>query len=87
MALTAAPFFIRSARYQRMRISQAQVGRSRNHNVYSIAPRGINLPSSLALTREKVAYVADRLREILAAPAIHETGTVEAAVGSAVGCN
>jgi perosamine synthetase len=45
---------------------QAQGARSRNRIAYSISPRGVNLPSALSLTQEKVRYVCDRLRRILA---------------------
>jgi len=44
-----------------------EAARAREHNVvtYAIAPYGLNLPSSLSLEREQVAYVAKALREIL----------------------
>ena len=45
---------------------QAQGARSRNRVAYSLSPRGVNLPSALSLTQEKVRYVCDRLRRILA---------------------
>ena len=45
---------------------QAQGARSRNRVAYNLSPRGVNLPSALSLTQEKVRYVCDRLRRILA---------------------
>ncbi len=39
--------------------------RKRNPNAYAIAPRGLNLPSGLLLTREEVAFVGSQLREVL----------------------
>ncbi len=37
----------------------------RNRVSYEISPYGVNLPSSLSLTRDQVVHVCDRLREIL----------------------
>jgi perosamine synthetase len=37
----------------------------RNTTSYSISPRGLNLPSGLNLTREKVGRVCDALQEVL----------------------
>jgi perosamine synthetase len=45
---------------------QAQGARSRNRVAYSLSPRGVNLPSALNLTQDKVRYVCDRFRRILA---------------------
>ena len=45
---------------------QASAARERNRIAYSVARRGINLPSALNLTREQVAYVCDRFRRVLA---------------------
>jgi perosamine synthetase len=44
---------------------QARSARARNTVSYSLAPRGINLPSGLNLTEEKVKYVCDALRGAL----------------------
>ena len=46
-------------------LPQAKAARARNTNAYSISPYGINLPSSLSITPEEVAYVCDHLKEIL----------------------
>jgi hypothetical protein len=46
-------------------VQQAQRARERNHVSYRISPYGINLPSSLNMTEEKVAYVCDTLKGIL----------------------
>lgn len=45
---------------------EAAAARERNRVSYSVAARGINLPSALNLTREQVAYVGDRFRRVLA---------------------
>ena len=41
---------------------QAQAARERNHVAYRITPYGVNLPSGLNLTEEKVAYVCAALK-------------------------
>jgi perosamine synthetase len=46
-------------------LPQAQAARLRNVHAYAVAPYGINLPSSLSMTPEKVGYVAECLKEIL----------------------
>jgi perosamine synthetase len=46
-------------------LPQAREARSRNHMAYKIAPYGVNLPSALNMTREKVAYVCSALKTIL----------------------
>ena len=43
----------------------AQAARARNHVSYRITPYGINLPSGLNMTEEKVVYVCDALKAIL----------------------
>jgi len=43
----------------------ADACRERNANAYRISARGVNLPSSLTLTRDDVALVCRRLRELL----------------------
>jgi perosamine synthetase len=46
-------------------LPQAQEARERNRVSYEISPYGINLPSSLSLTREQVKYVCDKLKGLL----------------------
>jgi perosamine synthetase len=46
-------------------LEQAQQARLRNQISYEISPYGINLPSGLNMTREKVRYVCDALKGIL----------------------
>jgi perosamine synthetase len=46
-------------------LPQSQQARERNSVSYRISPYGINLPSGLNMTREKVAYVCDSLKSIL----------------------
>jgi perosamine synthetase len=45
--------------------AQAQEARSRNRVSYLLAPYGVNLPSGLNMTEEKVAYVCSKLKDIL----------------------
>jgi perosamine synthetase len=45
--------------------SDAAAARERNAVAYAISPHGINLPSSLSLTREDVGYICSTLREII----------------------
>jgi len=47
-------------------LPQARIARSRNVNAYDIAPRGINLPSALNMTEERVSHVCDRIEAIVA---------------------
>ncbi|MBA2669879.1 MAG: DegT/DnrJ/EryC1/StrS family aminotransferase [Gemmatimonadetes bacterium] len=47
-------------------LPEAERARARNRVSYRVGPFGINLPSSLSLTEEQVAYVCDVLKEILA---------------------
>jgi perosamine synthetase len=44
---------------------QARQARTRNQVSYRLAPYGLNLPSSLSMTREKVEIVCSALKEIL----------------------
>ena len=44
---------------------QARLARARNTVSYGLAPRGINLPSGLNLTEEKVKYVCDAFKGML----------------------
>jgi perosamine synthetase len=44
---------------------QARAARTRNQVSYRIAPYGLNLPSALNMTEEKVRIVCEALREIL----------------------
>jgi perosamine synthetase len=46
-------------------LEQAKQARKRNWVSYDVSPYGINLPSALNLTKERVKYVCDALREIL----------------------
>jgi perosamine synthetase len=43
----------------------AKLARDRNHHSYHIAKYGINLPSGMNLTQEKVAYVCEKIAKIL----------------------
>ena len=47
-------------------LPQAARARETNRVAYRISPYGLNLPSGLNLTEEKVAYVCDALKSILA---------------------
>ena len=47
-------------------LPQARIARSRNLNAYDIAPWGINLPSALNMTEERVRHVCDRMKAIVA---------------------
>jgi len=47
------------------KLEQAQEARNRNHVSYEISPHGINLPSGLNMTEEKVRYVCDTCKMIL----------------------
>jgi len=44
---------------------QARAAQARNRVAHSVSPYGINLPSGLNLTEEKVAYVCDSLKAVL----------------------
>ena len=46
-------------------LEQARHARQRNHVSYQISPYGINLPSGLNMTEEKVGYVCGALKGIL----------------------
>ncbi|MBI4317872.1 MAG: DegT/DnrJ/EryC1/StrS family aminotransferase [Chloroflexi bacterium] len=46
-------------------LPQAQQARKRNHVGYQISPYGINLPSAMNMTEEKVDYVCEVLKSIL----------------------
>jgi perosamine synthetase len=46
-------------------LPQARAARLRNVHAYTVAPYGINLPSSLSMTREKVSYVAQCFQQTL----------------------
>jgi perosamine synthetase len=43
----------------------AKLARERNHHSYHIAKYGINLPSGMNLTQEKVTYVCEKIKKIL----------------------
>jgi perosamine synthetase len=47
------------------KLLQAQQARERNHVSHEISDYGINLPSALNMTEEKVKYVCDILKEVL----------------------
>lgn len=44
---------------------EAHKARQRNHISYRMSPFGVNLPSALNMTQEKVKYVCSALREFL----------------------
>jgi len=46
-------------------LEQAHQARQRNHISYQISPYGINLPSGMNMTEEKVAYVCEALKDII----------------------
>jgi perosamine synthetase len=46
-------------------LEEAMQARQRNRVSYEISPYGINLPSGLSMTEEKVKYVCDKLRDVL----------------------
>ena len=46
-------------------LEQAKQARQRNQVSYRISPYGVNLPSALNLSREKVRYVCEALKDIL----------------------
>lgn len=46
-------------------LEQAQLSRLRNHVSYQISPYGINLPSSLNITKEETVYVCEVLKVIV----------------------
>jgi len=47
-------------------LEQAKQARQRNRNAYKISPYGINLPCGMKMTKEKVGYVCDVLKSIIA---------------------
>jgi len=47
------------------KLEQAEQARQRNKNAYKISPYGLNLPSGMNMTEEKVAYVCEVLKSIL----------------------
>jgi perosamine synthetase len=47
---------------------QANTGRDQNPHAYDVAPRGLNLPSALCLTRDQITRVADALRQFVTTP-------------------
>jgi perosamine synthetase len=60
------PFFYPLSSIPAYRDSErAREARERNRISYQISPYGINLPSGLQLSRDKVTYVCDTLREVL----------------------
>ena len=48
---------------------QARQARARNHVSYRLTPYGLNLPSALSMTKEKVEIVCTALKNILRASA------------------
>ena len=44
---------------------QARQARARNQVSYEISPYGVNLPSGMNLTEDKVRYVCSTLKDIL----------------------
>ena len=46
--------------------AEAAAARARNHVAYKVTPYGVNLPSGLNMTKEKVAYVCGSLKSVLA---------------------
>lgn len=52
---------------------QARAARALNHVSYRISPYGLNLPSGMDMTEEKVAYVCDALQDVLAGAVARKT--------------
>jgi len=46
-------------------LERAKQARQRNKSAYRISPYGLNLPSGMNMTREKVAYVCEVLKSVL----------------------
>ncbi|MCL0034116.1 DegT/DnrJ/EryC1/StrS family aminotransferase [Thermodesulfovibrionales bacterium] len=46
-------------------LEQAKQAQQRNKNAYKISPYGLNLPSSMNMTKEKVDYVCQVLKPII----------------------
>jgi perosamine synthetase len=46
-------------------LSQAKEARKRNQVSYQISPYGINLPSSLSITKEEIVYVCEVLKDVV----------------------
>jgi perosamine synthetase len=46
-------------------LEQAKRAQQRNKNAYKISPYGLNLPSGLSMTKEKVEHVCDVLKAII----------------------
>ena len=46
-------------------LSQAKEARKRNQVGYQISPYGINLPSSLSVTKEEIVYVCEVLKDVV----------------------
>jgi perosamine synthetase len=53
-------------------LTQATEARRRNHAAYRLSPCGVNLPSGMDMDEEKVAYVCETLKRLLAEPIIHD---------------
>lgn len=47
------------------KVEQARQAQQRNKNAYKLSPYGINLPSGLNITKEKVGYVCVAVKDIL----------------------
>jgi perosamine synthetase len=47
------------------KLEQAKKARQRNKSAYKISPYGINLPSGMNMTKEKVAYVCEIFKSAL----------------------
>ena len=48
---------------------EAGAARARNHVAYKVTPYGVNLPSGLNMTKEKVEYVCESLKTVLTSKA------------------
>jgi perosamine synthetase len=66
---------------------QAALARARNRVSYRLTPYGLNLPSGLNMTREKVGAVCDALEDVLgraAAPGLEHAGATSERGGAGV---
>lgn len=64
--IDSRPFFHPLSSIPALRdLPTAAAGRERNKVAYALAPRGLNLPSAMNLTRDQVGYVCDVIRRTL----------------------
>ncbi len=49
----------------RLPSEQASQARERNHISYDISPYGINLPSGMDMSEEKISYICESLKKVM----------------------